>query len=118
MYLSVSLQLQVHREIILYGGHNTAYEFQENEDALVDLGLASILYDRVYDCFHHLGVVAGMYARLLQPCVRVVLHRHRLLGVISCNVLEHLVLGQRKIVFRVSRQPQSRCAGVEVVGDA
>lgn len=82
------------------------------------LGLSSVLYDGVNDGFHHLGVVARMYAGLFQPRMRMVLHGDSFLRIVSSNVLEHLVLGQGHSVLGVTSEPESWRACIEIISNA
>ena len=87
-----SFELQIDCEIILNSWHNTAYEFQEYEEALSHLRLATISLYGFDNCFHHLSMVARMNARLLHIDMRVLLHSHSLLRVVGCDVLKYLGL--------------------------
>ena len=110
-----SLELQINREVVLDSWHHAAYEFQEDEKALSDLGLTTIGLYRLYDCFHYLGVIARMNTRLLHIQVRVLLHSYCLLCIICSDVLKYFSLRQRIASFTVTREPKPWRLGVEII---
>ena len=63
-------------------------------------------------------MVTRVDARLLYPRMRMVLHGHRFLRVVRCDVLEDFLLGERRAVFREASEPQARSLRVEVVSNA
>ena len=117
MYMD-SLEFKVDSEIILNSRHDTAYEFQEHEKALSDLGLASVGLYGFDNCLHYLGVVARMNACLLHINMGMLLHCHCLLGVVSGNVLKYLGLGKRVSFLVETGEPQPGSLSVEIVSYA
>lgn len=110
-----SLELQIDGEVVLNGGHDAAYEFKEDEQALRHLRLATVGLYRFDDRFHDLGVVTWMDARLLHIDVWMLFHGHCLLGVVGCDVLKYFCLAEGVAVFVVACEPQTGGLSVEIV---
>ena len=113
--VSQSLQFQIDGEVVLNRGNDTAYEFEENEEALSHLRLSSVSLYSFNDCFHDIGMVARMNARLLHVKMRMLLHGNSLLRIVGRNVFEYFCLTQRIAFFVVACEPQTRGLSVEVI---
>ena len=110
-----SLQLQIDGEVVLDGWHDTAYEFEEDEEALSDLRLATVGLYGFDNRLHDLRVVARMDACLFHVDVRMLLHGHCLLRVVGGDVLKYLSLTQRVAFLVVAGEPQPWRLSVEIV---
>lgn len=84
----MSIEFNIDSEIIFNGWDHTRYELQEDIQRLLHLGGAPIKSDCVDDFFHYFGVIARVDTCLLHAEVRVGLHCHGLLSVISHNVFK------------------------------
>jgi hypothetical protein len=60
-------------------------------------------------------VIARMNTSLFDTRVRMVLHRHSFLSIISRNVLKHFFLSQRISIFRVSCEPKTRSLSIKII---
>jgi len=54
---------------------------------------------------------------LLNTCMRMILHCHGFLGIISRDVLKYFILSQRVAIFAVSCEPETRSLSVEIIRD-
>lgn len=80
------------------------------------LRLSTICYNCINDSFHYLSMIARMYTCLFNPRMWMTLHRHSLLSIICCYVLEDFSLRKWLTFFVVSSEPETRCLSVEIVG--
>ena len=88
----ISVHFEFDCKVMLYRRHNTRYELQEKEQTIFDTGLTPISLYLFNHALHHCSVVARMDAQLVVGKFGVRLERHRLLRIVSHDVLEHLVL--------------------------
>ena len=83
-------------KVVFDGGYDRLDKLEEDEEIHVHPQFVASLPDGVQDLLHDGGVVArvdgGLRGRVQ---VRVRLHRHCLVGVVSAEVFEHLVHVQR-----------------------